>query len=281
MKNKLKIRNTRIKSMFKKHIKIVIGILIGLSITGGLVYAATIYYASTEISYDDTKVSGTLGASTVQEALDEIYEKAKNCGKYVKVNVTNGTVSPSSKTVVGSTTTFDITPTTDYGCVDYIDECDINCSNGITANIPNNSTTLTVEGITQNTECNVGLVRIRNFSYTTTSTTATENYLSSFTYCCSSTMPSLSSTYGTFKIEGTYAAEPPLGSYCVKTLSDSLSGSCLEYDTTINKYISCQTAASDSHVCGGDPISGYVYNVETYTSNRTHSCDSLSCGARW
>lgn len=54
----------------KKHIKFIVGIMIGMFIPG-IVYAATIMYASNEVSYDNS-VSG-LQAVNVQEALDELY----------------------------------------------------------------------------------------------------------------------------------------------------------------------------------------------------------------
>ena len=41
------------KAWFKKHIKFVIGIIVGMAIPA-LVYAATILYASSEVSYDNT-----------------------------------------------------------------------------------------------------------------------------------------------------------------------------------------------------------------------------------
>lgn len=264
-----------IKAIFKNNIKIVIGFTIGLLIAGASVYAATIYFASSEVSYDDTKVSGTLGASTVQDALDELYDKAKNCGNYAKVNITNGTVSPSSKNVIGDSTTFDITPPTDYGCNNDIDTCELQCSNGATAIIPNNSTTLTVSNITRNTECTVGLTRVSNFSYTTTSTTTTSSPA-----CCSSTMPSFSTAYGTFKINGTVYLKNkiPLEYYCIPVnyVENQSGSSCSYISTSVYKAISCQVASTDSaNVCGG--VGGtVVYNIQKYESNRTHSCGQLT-----
>lgn len=280
MKNKLKISNTRIKNIFKNNIKIVIGFTIGLLIAGASVYAATIYFASSEVSYDDTKVSGTLGASTVQDALDELYDKAKNCGNYTKVNITNGTVSPSGKNVVGNTTTFAITPTTDYGCNNDIDWCVLNCNSGATISISSNSTTLTVSNITRNTECTVDLTRIQNFSYTTNSS---DTYLSSiYLACCSASMPTFSTTYGTFKMTGKIyeVGSLPLNYYCSSSYgSDSVVGSsCTAYSSNVSKMISCKIASTDSHVCGGDGslIPSYTYNATTYNSNRSHQCRSTN-----
>lgn len=54
----------------KKHIKFIIGLMIGMAIPG-LVFAATILYASNEVSYDNT-VTG-FQSTDVQGALDELY----------------------------------------------------------------------------------------------------------------------------------------------------------------------------------------------------------------
>ena len=77
MKNRKKVSNTKIKSILKKHIKLVIGFVIGISITTG-VYGATILFDSDEVSYDNT-TSG-LESTNVQDALDELKIKADTCG---------------------------------------------------------------------------------------------------------------------------------------------------------------------------------------------------------
>ena len=75
MKSKLKICNTIIKSIFKNHIKFVIGFLIGISLTTG-VYAA-IKIPSSHVSYDNT-ASG-LNSSNVQDAIDKLKTKVEIC----------------------------------------------------------------------------------------------------------------------------------------------------------------------------------------------------------
>lgn len=273
-KNKI-ISKAKILIIFKNNIKLIIGVVLGLTIIGATTYAATKYYTSNEVSYDDSKVSGTLGVSNVQDALDEVYDKAKKCGSYVKVNIINGTISPSSKISMGNSTTFNLTPTTDYGCDSNIDACDLGCTNGATANILDNSTTLTISSITQNTECEVRLVRIANFSYSSSNTT------NDGAACCVSSMPTFSTTYGTFKTTGTSyeANKRPLNSYC-SYYSGSAGQSCTVYSTMVYKTNSCVVGTTISgDVCGNVNngqivIASYAYNVTQYISNRTHSCGS-------
>ncbi len=65
----------KVKKIFKNNIKLVLGIIIGLVIAGGsfAVYAIT----ATNITYTDNY---SIGATTVQGAIDKLYEKAKNAG---------------------------------------------------------------------------------------------------------------------------------------------------------------------------------------------------------
>ena len=66
----------KIKSLFKKNVKLVIGIIIGGVVLWTLgVYAATIL-ASNQVVYDNS--SSGISATNVQDALDELYTKAKN-----------------------------------------------------------------------------------------------------------------------------------------------------------------------------------------------------------
>ena len=60
----------KIKGIFKKNVKLVIGIIIGLIITGTTVYA-TILFASNQVGYNNT--SSELISTDVQGALDELY----------------------------------------------------------------------------------------------------------------------------------------------------------------------------------------------------------------
>ena len=64
----------KIGKIIKNNYKIVLGIMIGILITGTTVYAATAI-AGKDITYSNT-TSG-LSATTVQGAIDEIYEKSK------------------------------------------------------------------------------------------------------------------------------------------------------------------------------------------------------------
>lgn len=62
------------KKLIKSNIKLIIGILIGMVLSITTVYAATILFASNQVSYSNT-TSG-LSATNVQSAIDELYTKA-------------------------------------------------------------------------------------------------------------------------------------------------------------------------------------------------------------
>ena len=62
------------KKFFKNNYKLLIGIIIGVILSGVGVYAATILYNSHAVGFDNT-CSGMI-ATNVQDALDELYEKA-------------------------------------------------------------------------------------------------------------------------------------------------------------------------------------------------------------
>ena len=62
------------KKLIKSNIKLIIGILIGMVLSITTVYAATILFASNQVSYDNT-TSG-LSSTNVQGALDELYTRA-------------------------------------------------------------------------------------------------------------------------------------------------------------------------------------------------------------
>lgn len=64
----------KVKKLTKGNFKLVIGIIVGMVIAGTTVYAATII-SGNDVSYSNT-TSG-LKSTTVQEAIDEIYEKSK------------------------------------------------------------------------------------------------------------------------------------------------------------------------------------------------------------
>ena len=62
----------------KSNVKLVIGIIIGMVLPITTVYAATILFASNQVSYDNT-TSG-LSSTNVQDALDELDTMAANSG---------------------------------------------------------------------------------------------------------------------------------------------------------------------------------------------------------
>ena len=73
----------KIKNFFKKNIKLLIGLIMGIVIPGTCVYAATILYAANEVNFDNTnvnlKIVGTNNDVTnVQEALDTLNQKAED-----------------------------------------------------------------------------------------------------------------------------------------------------------------------------------------------------------
>lgn len=88
--------------MLKKNKELLLGIIVGLLFTSTAAYAATIFFASSEVSYDDSKVTGTLGASTVKEALDKLYEREEICNTvtitYNKGSCTTASNVPSTQT---------------------------------------------------------------------------------------------------------------------------------------------------------------------------------------
>ena len=63
------------KSIIKNNSKLLLGIIIGIAISGTGVYA-TILYASSDVGYDNT--GSGMSATNVQDALDELYTKSQN-----------------------------------------------------------------------------------------------------------------------------------------------------------------------------------------------------------
>ena len=111
----------KIKKFVKSNIKVIIAFILGISIAGSIgVYAATVI-ASSNVEYSNT-TSG-LTATTVQGAIDEIYEKAKtHCpegnvctetwakiGDYVRMTPTS-TSYTTSTSLTGYTSTQTINP---------------------------------------------------------------------------------------------------------------------------------------------------------------------------
>lgn len=64
----------RIKKFLLGNIKTVVAFILGIIISGTTIYAATILFASDQVSYDNT--SSGMTATNVQGAIDELYEKA-------------------------------------------------------------------------------------------------------------------------------------------------------------------------------------------------------------
>ena len=82
------MKNTIRKINNMKYTKLVIGIIIGVIIAGTSVYyAATIYYDSINVGYDNT-VSG-LDSTNVQDALDEL-DSRLNFGNATAANILSG-----------------------------------------------------------------------------------------------------------------------------------------------------------------------------------------------
>ena len=111
----------KIKEFTKKNLKVIIGLIIGIMISGIVVYAETTLYNANEIKYDNDNVAieKTSGgnAANVQEAIEALYEKASNastdCAKgYVKQNETSTSYvcGPSATTTIASKSGIETTP---------------------------------------------------------------------------------------------------------------------------------------------------------------------------
>ena len=66
----------KIEKFIKSNIKLVVGIIIGILISGTAVFAATTALNSNQVDYD--KSNSSLQSTTVKEALDALYTKSKN-----------------------------------------------------------------------------------------------------------------------------------------------------------------------------------------------------------
>lgn len=75
MRKKAK-KKKNIKTILKSNLKLIIGIVTGITVISG-VYAATILFAGDSVSYDNT-TSG-LTSTNVQDALDELYAQSASC----------------------------------------------------------------------------------------------------------------------------------------------------------------------------------------------------------
>ena len=91
------IQLKKVLNKLKENSKIIVAFILGLIISGTGVYAATILFASNQVSYDNT--SSGLTSTDVQAALDEIYTTAKTkippcafkLGDYISLTPTKNT----------------------------------------------------------------------------------------------------------------------------------------------------------------------------------------------
>ena len=163
----------RIKILINNSKELLIGILFGIVVSTISVRAATILFASSDISYDDTRAGSTIGASDVQDALDEIYGLAKGCLESV-VNVTispsaAGSVSPSTMTIAkNSTGTFNVTPNSGYG------NGTVSCTNAQTGTLKRTSdpTTFTIKPQVD-TDCTITYTNVGTYTINLTAVNAT------------------------------------------------------------------------------------------------------------
>ena len=100
------------KNFFKKNIKLLIGIPLGIMISGIGVYAATILYGANEVSFDNTTSNLTLESGeivdNIQEALEALNEKADNAGCAFKLgNYISLTPTATTFTIKAATTGYD------------------------------------------------------------------------------------------------------------------------------------------------------------------------------
>ncbi len=71
--------------LLKNNKEVILGLLLGILLTGSTVYANNLSFTAKEIAYDNTE-SG-LTKTNVQDAMDELCEKSKSC-KQIRENVT-------------------------------------------------------------------------------------------------------------------------------------------------------------------------------------------------
>ena len=89
------------KKVIKSNIKFIIGVITGAILFGGIgIYAATLTFASGDVAH--TNSDGT--TTTVQAAINDLYEKAENVGTSTPTILT-ATLSSTSASV---STTFDL-----------------------------------------------------------------------------------------------------------------------------------------------------------------------------
>ena len=93
----------KIKEFLLRNVKTVLAFILGIIISGTIVYAATILFSSDQVSYDNT-ASG-INAATVQGAIDELYTKASNASIYREQ------ICPGCVYRIGSDTKYNVNST--------------------------------------------------------------------------------------------------------------------------------------------------------------------------
>ena len=69
----------KLKKFFKDNLKVTIVFVLGIVLPPTTVFAATILFASSEVSYDNS--GGCLNFTNVQDAIDEINTNIQSCGE--------------------------------------------------------------------------------------------------------------------------------------------------------------------------------------------------------
>lgn len=173
MSKKKKTRIRKIKKFIYNNKELFFGLLLGIVVSAVSVKAATILFASSDISYDDTRAGTTVGASDVQDALDEIYALAKGCNENVidvVISPSNaGSVSPGTMTLAkGTGGTFNVTPNSGYG------SGTVSCTNAQAATLARNSdpSTLTINPTADST-CTITYTNVGTYTINLTAANAT------------------------------------------------------------------------------------------------------------
>ena len=156
---------SKIKSFFKNNIKLFIGIIIGVVVSGFTVYGATIIFDSDEVGFDNTNANLTLNNASVdnvQDAIDAIY--IKTTGIQTQLNTCTGDLS----TAQGNYSTCQSNLTTaQNNMVTYRDEICPGCVYRKSTTTKYNSNASDADG-TNN--------KLSSSEYTTDYTTLNSNY---------------------------------------------------------------------------------------------------------
>ncbi len=89
----------RLSKFIKSNTRLMVGIVIGATVSGSAVYAATILFNADQVGFDNT--GSSLSSTNVQGALDELYTKANTWidPSTIKTNL-SGKIFASSKGIV-------------------------------------------------------------------------------------------------------------------------------------------------------------------------------------